>query len=134
MGQVRRLRGNAVGSVRFLTLTVGVLLTLATWASAETTVVLEGEDYWGYNDIGGNLIGTEYCSTASGELAVDHIDVPGEWVRLTVTLPVTASYSLSVAYQGYNGDELDFRVTVEKGAPTGEDIHEEFAVLGWGIG
>ncbi len=134
MGQVRRLRNHAAQSGRFLILVVGILLVLTAWASAYTSVLVEGEDYWGWNDIGGNMIGVEWCSTASGEYTVDYIDVPGEWVRLTVTLTATACYSVTVGYQAYNGAEIDLRVTIEKGGPTGEDVHEDFSLLGWGIG
>jgi hypothetical protein len=134
MEQVRRLRNHAARAGRVLVLLTGILFALVASASADTSTLIEGEDYWGWNDIGGNMIGVEWCSTASGEYTVDHIDVPGEWVRLTLTLASSGCYSITVGYQAYNGAEIDLRVTIEKGAPTGEDVHEDFSLIGWGIG
>jgi hypothetical protein len=112
----------------------GVLLVLAAVASADSSVMVEGEDYVDYHDIGGGLIRPELCSSASGQYAADYIDVPGEWIMLRATFSSTGCYDPVVAYQANTADVIELRVTISKGSPTGTDISTDYSMLGYGIG
>ncbi len=120
--------------VRLPAVVAVVLLVVAAVAFADSAVMVEGEDYVEYNNIGGGLIRPEFCSSASGQYAADYIDVPGEWIMLRATFTSTACYDPVVAYQANAADLIELRVTIEKGSPAGTDISADYSMLGYGIG
>ena len=120
--------------VRLPAVVAVVLLVAAAVAFADSSVMVEGEDYVEYNDIGGGLIRPEFCSSASGQYAADYIDVPGEWIMLRATFPSTGCFDPTVGYQANAADVIELRVTISKGSPTGSDISSDYSMLGYGIG
>ena len=107
---------------------------VAAVAFADSAVMVEGEDYVEYNDIGGGLIRPEFCSSASGQYAADYIDVTGEWIMLRATFPSSGCYDPVVAYPANAAVVMEIRVTFDKGSPTGTDISADYSMLGYGIG
>ncbi len=120
-------------SFESILLAVGLVLALAVASAAEPIVQVEGEDYTEYNNIGGNIIQSVYCASASGQLAVDYIDRPGEWILVEATFAETGCYEPVLAFQTDFGEPALIRLTMIKAA-AGEDIISEFSVVGSGIG
>ncbi|MBD3347975.1 MAG: hypothetical protein GF400_02115 [Candidatus Eisenbacteria bacterium] len=114
-----------------------VLLMSAAPAAGAGGIVVEGEEFeaYGYNDLGGIPIGTEWCSGASGFYAAGGLDLPGEWIRLKVSFPAAACYASDIAYQSSYGDTV--RLTVRMGDAPGPGQHierEHLLTEGWGFG
>ena len=120
--------------IRLPAVVAGIVLVVAAVGYADSSVLVEGEDYEDYNNIGGGLIRPEFCSSASGQYAADYIDVPGEWIMLRATFVSTGCFNPVVAYQANTADEIELRVTISKGSPTGTDISSDYSMLGYGIG
>ncbi len=64
-----------------------------------SAVSLEAEDYAAFHEAGGALITVVSCSAARGGLAVDGLDVPGDYLEwpLTLTHPLVFRDSLRSA-------------------------------------
>ena len=66
-------------------------LTLASHAGG-APIILEAEDYIASHDAGGGPITAVVCSGASGGLAVEGYDAPGDWIELRAVLPESGAY------------------------------------------
>lgn len=109
-------------------------LICAQAAAAEDAIFVEGEGYKTYQDLGGMMIGREYCTSASGSQAADGIDVPGEWIRLNVTFSTGGWYEPFLAYQANDADTIGMRLTIASSPRGLEDLTSDFTVRGYGIG
>ena len=113
------------------------LLTPASPSGAAEGVLVEGEqftDYGSYN-IGGYDIRPEYCAGASGYYAADGLDLPGEWIRLRVVLPLEGCYDVVLAYQAEYGDVVKLAVKMLDTPSPGETLLSGFLLdQGFGFG
>jgi hypothetical protein len=103
-------------------------------AGAEEAIFVEGEGFKVSQDLGGMPITREYCTSASGHQAADGIDIPGEWIRLPLTITTAGLYDLFVAYQANDGDTVQVRLTIPGSPNEREDIVSDFTLQGYGIG
>jgi len=95
---------------------------------------VEGETYSAWNNIGGRNIQIASCHAASGGLTADGIDVPGEWIRLQITLPGSACYEDLVGFMSYEGDTNRVRMTVLGPDSWDEAAVANFTFVGAGVG
>jgi hypothetical protein len=115
----------------------GLMLAGVTGAWAAEDLRIEGEEYvfYGSYNIGGVEIRPEYCGSASEYYAADGIDVPGEWIKLKVTIPVTGCYELVSAYQAAYQDTVEIDVSILDYPEPGQVTSSRFTfVEGYGYG
>ena len=97
----------------------------------------EAEDYasYGWYDVGGMEITEAYCSYASQGLAVDGLDLPGEWIKLKVAFNYGGCYSTRIDYQSAYGDTVGLAVRLLDYPVPGEEIRAEYTLYdGFGFG
>ena len=119
----------------FLTGASVVVLAVPAWGAGD--LIVEGEDYalYGSHDLGGIPIGTVFCPAASGYYAASGLDVPGEWILLSVNIPSGGCYSSTLVYQTGYGDEVNLRVRmIDAPAPDDEILVDYWLTAGWGFG
>lgn len=116
-------------------LAIGLLLSAGVFSSPaiSQTVLVECESYTAFQDLGGMPIATLSCSYASGGQAVDYVDVPGEWIQLSVTFPGDGYYSDSLCCAAYIGAVNTLRLTLSDEALKAEQT-SDVEVVGSGIG
>jgi hypothetical protein len=120
-----------------LLLPLSFFLTPTAFSSAADGVLVEGEDFTAYGayNIGGYDIQPEYCAGASGTLAADGLDEPGEWIKLAVTLPLEGCYDAVLAYQAEYGDTVHLVVKMLDTPSPGETLLSDFPLdQGYGFG
>lgn len=125
----RRLARLAIAAV----LLVAVPLT----AGAAEALRREAEEFAAYGsyNIGGYDISSAYCSYASQGLAVDGLDMPGEWIKLKVSFPNSGCYSSRIDYQSAYGDTAEFVVRLLDYPGPGEEISAGYVLIdGYGFG
>ncbi|MFH1841615.1 MAG: hypothetical protein ABIF77_00270 [bacterium] len=111
------------------------LVSLAGVQSVQATVYeVEGETYYAWHNIGGRIIQITTCHAASGGLLAAGLDMPGEWLRVQITLPGSTCYEDLVGFMGYDGDENSVRMTMY--GPDSWDVAatSEFTFVGAGTG
>ncbi len=112
-----------------------VLMALATTpAAGAISVLVEAESYVGAYDMGGASIMSILCSSASGEHAVDGLDIAGEWIELKATIADEACYDLLIGYQAPYEETIETLVTVFDEGHAGVEGDSEFALVGAGLG
>jgi hypothetical protein len=115
-------------------LVVTVLIVAFTWcvAGAASDIRVEAESFENYGsyNIGGYDIEEAFCSYASGQLAVDGLDVPGEWFKLKVTFEVSGCYGTSVAYQSDYGDTVQLAVRILDYPDIGDELVSQYELSG----
>jgi hypothetical protein len=97
----------------------------------------EAEDFpaYGSYNIGGYDIAESYCSYASQGLAVDGLDVPGEWFKLKVTFPSAGCYSSRIDYQSAYGDTVGLAVRLLDYPTPGDELRADYVLFdGFGFG
>ena len=113
-----------------LAVTLGILVISAAPAPAGPVIQVEGEDYIGYNDLGGMLIQSVPCAGTSGYTVADGIDVPGEWITLSLDVQTAGCYSVVGAFQSRSGYSIGMLLTL-----TGSRAASvEFEFVGEGLG
>jgi hypothetical protein len=98
---------------------------------------VEAEEFeaYGAHDLGGLPIAVEFCASASGWYTVDWIDVPGEWIKLEVTIPQEGDYGSTLAYQATYGETVTVRTTILDYPEPGQSLEAEYALTdGYGFG
>ena len=118
-----------------LTAIMMVLPAGASWAAAD--VVVECEDFETYDsyDLGGMPIVSLFCTGASGYLAVNGLDTPGEWILVSASIPVAGCYESLLAYQAAYDDDVHFRVSLIGASLPGGEIAVDYSLTnGWGFG
>jgi hypothetical protein len=103
-------------------------------ASAAQAIIVEAESYVASYNIGGNPIYIVSCSYASGGLAVDGFDTPGEWIEVAVSIPEIYGYADSLRSAGDTGIQSDLRATIFGADPYGGDVISNYHTVGQGIG
>ena len=110
-------------------------LAVPAWGAGD--LIVEGEDFefYGSHDLGGIPIAAVFCPGASGYYAADGLDVPGEWILLSVNVPSEGCYSSILAYQAGYGDDVNLRVRmIDAPSPDDEILVDYWLMEGWGFG
>lgn len=113
------------------------MLVPAAGAVAADDLIIEGEEYqtYGYLDLGGVAIHSEYCTGASGFQAAGGLDVPGEWILLKVTFPRDGCYRGVIAYQSAYSDHVQLRVRMVDAPVPGQELTSVYWLTeGYGFG
>ena len=98
---------------------------------------LEAEEFpeYGSYNIAGEDIRESYCSYASGALAVDGLDIPGEWFKLKVTFSYGGCYSTRIDYQSAYGDTVQLVVRLLDYPAPMEELRADYLLInGYGFG
>ena len=111
-----------------------ILITLLCVSANAQTIIVEAENYVASYDQGGVAIYVTSCSGASGNLAVEGFDFPGDWIEVIVTFPENGTYCDSLRSGGLSGYVSKQRSTMYRAGPVGEDLVSPFETLGAGIG
>ena len=124
---------------RLAHLAIVVVLTAVVPLSSDAAETLrrEAEEYpaYGFYDIGGIDIRESYCSYASQGLAVDGLDVPGEWFKLKVTFASAGCYSSRIDYQSAYADTVGLAVRLLDYPTPGDEIRADYVLVGgYGFG
>jgi hypothetical protein len=113
------------------------MLSVAPRALAASELRIEAESFgpYGYHDIGGYEVSVSYCSYASGQLAVDGLDVPDEWFKLKVTFEVGGCYETRLDYQSAYDDTVQLAVRLLDYPSVGDEIRADYTLVnGYGFG
>ncbi len=113
---------------------VALVLTAASVASGGPDVRVECESYTDFYNEGGAEIASVVCSSASDGLAVDGLDIIGEWIEVKATLPTESCYDLTLSYQAPYGETIGMLLTVFDDAHQSVDAESEFSLIGMGLG
>ncbi len=117
---------------------IALLITSLTGAptGAQELGEEEGEAFLlhDYHNIGGLDLWMVECGSASGNHAMDGMDVAGEWIQLEVTLPVAGCWADSMRFQGIPDDANGVRLIIPGAGPGGSDFVSEFGYVGAGLG
>lgn len=97
-------------------------------------IIVEAESYVASNNTGGTVIYVTSCSGASGGMAVEGFDTPGEWIEVVVNVPAAGSYADSIRSAGLLNYESDLESTTFGSGPGGTDLTSAYHTLGLGIG
>jgi len=109
---------------------LGILIVGALPALASPTIQVEAEDYSSYHDLGGMLIQNVPCVGTSGSTVTDGIDVPGEWINLSLNIQTAGCYRVIGAFQSKTGYQISVLLTIV-GARTAP---VSFEFVGEGLG
>ena len=116
-----------------LLLIFGMVLILCLPANTEV-IRIEGESYVASHDEGGVAIYITACSGASGGLAIEGFDYPGDWIEFAIDVSEAGSYADTLRSGGLTAQASDHQTTVVAAGPSGEDLNSPFHTLGEGIG
>ncbi|HVP58779.1 MAG TPA: hypothetical protein VMU02_11855 [bacterium] len=112
---------------------LGILVLLCS-ASGAYAIIIEAESYVASYNAGGDAIHIVTCTAASGGLAVEGFDTPGDWIEVVLNVPQVYGYVDSLRSAGETGYQSDIRATVFGANPDGGDILSYYHTLGEGIG
>ena len=114
-------------------LAVLAVLAVVTSAASATPIILEAEDYIDSFNVGGDFITIVECSGASGGLAVEGYDVPGDWIELRVELSQAGDYDDILRSGGelYEASDHFARIRPQGGGTIGFSFYYTY---GMGIG
>ena len=101
-------------------------------ASAQD-ILLEAEDFTASYNEGGNPILRVSCSGASGGLALEGLDYPGDWIELSLTI-WNGSFTDTIRSAGLLDSASVLRSTIFGADPFGNDLTSVFPTYGLGIG
>ena len=114
-------------------LLVLAILVLLAHSACAVPVFLEAENYISSYNAGGVSIYVTSCSGASGGLAVEGYDYPGDWIELRVVLPQGGAYE---DWFRSGGDDLaasDHKVTIRVEGE-GNMASSGYHTVGMGVG
>ena len=104
-------------------------------AASELRIEAESFEPYGSYNIGGYEIESAFCSYASQQLAVDGLDMPGEWFKLKVTFDHAGCYSTRLDYQSGYGDTVQLAVRLLDYPNVGEELRADYTLVdGYGFG
>jgi hypothetical protein len=114
-----------------LVLIITALLSVT--ASAES-ILVEAETYTASYDAGGLAIYITGCSGASGGMAVEGFDYPGDWIELKLNISANGAFTDSLRSGGLLNEESDIRATIYGAGTVGENLISDFHTMGYGVG
>jgi len=115
-------------------LVLGLAALAALPAIGAIQVLVEAESFVDSHDTGGASIQAVNCTSASDGLAVDGLDLIGEWIEIKATVPDEACYELHLGFQAMYQDPVVAGVTIfDEGHSTVEGV-TEFQFIGAGLG
>ena len=120
-----------------LAVAVVLLVGLSGASIAAEDLRLEAEEFpaYGSYNIGGENIRESYCSYASGGLAVDGLDIPGEWFKLKVSFARGGCYSSRIDYQSAYDDTVQLMVRLLDYPEPMEELRADYMLInGYGFG
>jgi hypothetical protein len=109
-------------------------LALLVSASGAQAIVVEAESYVASYNAGGDPIYVVSCTAASGGLAVEGFDMPGDWIEVVLNVPEIYGYADSLRSAGDTNVQSDIRTTVFGADPDGGDVLSYYHTIGQGIG
>jgi hypothetical protein len=109
-------------------------IALLSFSASAESIWVEAETYTASHDAGGLAIYVTGCTGASGGLAVEGFDYPGDWIELKLTVAENGAFVDSLRSGGVLAVESDLRCTVASAGPGGEDIVSVYNTLGYGVG
>ncbi len=110
-------------------------LSGASFAADDLRIEAEEFPAYGSHNVGGEDIREAYCSYASGGLAVDGLDIPGEWFKLKVTFSQAGCYSSRIDYQSAFDDTVQLVVRLLDYPGPGEELRADYVLInGFGFG
>jgi hypothetical protein len=112
---------------------IAVVVCVLPVAAAAQGIVIEAETFVATHDEGGSGIYITSCSAASGGLAVEGFDYPGDWIEVSLHVDANGSYADVLRSAGLYGLESTLAATVYGCGPYGEDLVSAFSTLGLGI-
>jgi len=115
-------------------LLVLIFIALLSFTASAESIWVEAETYTASFDAGGLTIYVTGCSGASGGMAVEGFDFPGDWIELKLTIPENGAFTDSLRSGGMSTVVSDLRCTVSRAGPLGEDLVSDYSTLGYGIG
>ena len=110
------------------------LIALLSFAASAESIWVEAETYTASHDAGGLAIYVTGCSGASGGLAVEGFDYPGDWIEMKLDILDNGAFMDSLRSGGLAMEESDIRTTVFGAGPAGEDLVSDYHTLGYGVG
>lgn len=113
---------------------LGLIALVAAPVAGAISVTAEAESYDDTFDKGGAAIMAIACSGASGGLAVDGLDMAGEWIEVKATIPVEACYELTLSYQAPYAEIINTMVTVFDGSHALAEGSADVELVGAGLG
>lgn len=108
-------------------------LALAAAPACALPIFLEAEDYITSYNAGGVSIYVTSCSGASGGLAVEGYDYPGDWIEMRVALTEGGAYEDWFRSAGDDLVASDHRVTIRVEGE-GDIAASGYHTVGMGIG
>ena len=111
-----------------------IFVALLSFSAGAESIWVEAEDYIGSHDEGGLAIYVTDCISASGGLAVEGFDFPGDWIELKLDIRENGSFVDSVRSGGLRLVESDIRSTIYGAGAAGEDVVSPFHTIGYGVG
>ena len=115
-------------------LALGLLILVTAPAAGALSVLVEAESYTESYDMGGASIMSIACTSASGGLAVDGLDISGEWIEVKATIPAEACYELIMSFQAPYAEWIDTTVTVFDDAHLSVEAEVDVTLKGEGLG
>ena len=115
-------------------LLVLIFVVLLSFTASAESIWVEAEAYTASYDAGGLTIYVTGCSGASGGMAVEGFDFPGDWIELKLTIAENAAFTDSLRSGGLLAEESDIRCTVFGAGPVGEDLVSDYHTIGYGVG
>jgi hypothetical protein len=104
-------------------------------AGAAETIRLEAEDFVASHDVGGIRIYARSCTAASQGLAVDGLDMEGEWMELRLELASPTAFLHGLQTAGDVGLTRTFAVDFRPQSDQGTSLTDTLTTIpGSGIG
>jgi hypothetical protein len=96
-------------------------------------VLVEAEAFTASHNEGGSSILSVYCGAASGGMAVEGLDYPGDWIEVPLTI-WNGSFTDSIRSAGLLDSASTLGSVVIGAGPGGTDLASIFSTYGLGIG
>ena len=115
--------------VCFAFLLAALLLLLSVACAEATYFTVQCEDYSNSHDIGGTPVSTIFCSAAFKLMAVEGVDLVGEWIEVPFDAPVEAQYTLHLTTYSPQGQMTRLKCSV---SGTDQFTYLQFTGIGCG--
>ena len=115
-------------------LMVFTLMVVVCASANAQPIILEAESYVASHDEGGSAIYVTACGAASGGLAIEGFDFPGDWIEVAFVLDQNKSMASRVRSGGDVGVATDLQSTIFGAGTLGEDLISAFPTQGVGVG
>jgi hypothetical protein len=109
------------------------LLATTALPAAGSPIILEAEDYIGSFNVGGEPFYVTFCSGASGGLAVEGYDYPGDYIDFMVVLPQAGTYNDTLRSGGLLYEFSSHFATFRR-PNSGTLAYSQYHTMGMGIG